>query len=151
MTLRNIFMYEYNLLLGHNCGFLYSEEWTTGGFLRMATNKPPCVIKAITGGKTSFTTTSFAVVLTLVEFRSGSQSCLLLFRTHYNYDVRVNFFNSSVCASNKLAIFNLAYNACSLASTTPARSASNLGDIIPKHAVWWLLFIKVVKLPFLPT
>ena len=39
-------MYEYNLLLSHNCGYLYSEERTTGGFLRMATNKPPCVIKS---------------------------------------------------------------------------------------------------------
>jgi len=37
-------MYEYNLLWRHNCGYLYSEERTTGGFLRMATNKPPCVI-----------------------------------------------------------------------------------------------------------
>ena len=37
-------MYEYNLLLSHNCGYLYSEERTTGGFLRMATNKPSCVI-----------------------------------------------------------------------------------------------------------
>ena len=37
-------MYEYILLSGHNCEYLYSEERTTGGFLRMATNKPPCVI-----------------------------------------------------------------------------------------------------------
>ena len=44
MTLRNIFMYAYNLLWRHNCGYLYSEERTTGGFLRMATEKPPCVI-----------------------------------------------------------------------------------------------------------
>ena len=44
MTLQNIFMYYYNLLWSHNCGYLYSEERTTGGFLRMATNKPPCVI-----------------------------------------------------------------------------------------------------------
>ena len=44
MTLQNIFMYVYNLLWRHNCGYLYSEERTTGGFLRMATNKPPCVI-----------------------------------------------------------------------------------------------------------
>ena len=38
-------MYEYNLYWRHNCEYLYSEERTTGGFLRMATNKPPCVIK----------------------------------------------------------------------------------------------------------
>ena len=44
MTLRNIFMYVYNLYWRHNCEYLYSEERTTGGFLRMATNKPPCVI-----------------------------------------------------------------------------------------------------------
>jgi len=37
-------MYVYNLLWRHNCGYLYSEERTTGGFLRMATEKPPCVI-----------------------------------------------------------------------------------------------------------
>jgi len=44
MTLRNIFMYVYNLLWRHNCDYLYSEERTTRDFLRMATNKPPCVI-----------------------------------------------------------------------------------------------------------
>jgi len=50
MTLRSIFMYDYNLLWRHNCGYLYSEERTTGGFLRMATEKPPCVInKSIEG------------------------------------------------------------------------------------------------------
>ena len=37
-------MYVYNLLSGHNCGYLYSEERTTGDSLSMATNKPPCVI-----------------------------------------------------------------------------------------------------------
>ena len=37
-------MYVYNLYWRHNCEYLYSEERTTGGFLRMATNKPPCVI-----------------------------------------------------------------------------------------------------------
>jgi len=47
MTLRNIFMYEYKILWGHNCGYLYSEERTTGGFLRMATEKPPCIINTI--------------------------------------------------------------------------------------------------------
>ena len=41
-------MYEYNLLSGHNCGYLYSEERTTRDFLRMATEKPPCVIIDLT-------------------------------------------------------------------------------------------------------
>ena len=45
MTLRNIFMYEYKFLLSHNCGYLHSEERTNGGFLRMATEKPPCPLK----------------------------------------------------------------------------------------------------------
>ena len=37
-------MYEYKFLLSHNCGYLCSKGWTTGGFIRMATEKPPCVI-----------------------------------------------------------------------------------------------------------
>ena len=41
-------MYEYNLLWRHNCEYLYSEERTTGGFLRMATDKPPCVMISAT-------------------------------------------------------------------------------------------------------